>query len=315
MPRIANTITSLLSMFSLVFISACSVETSGLDDEPVFSVLSKEPVTLRQKFSPAQNFTVQMSSTLTTQDQNESNTDISTIFEMNIEMSMDYHVLSIDGNKNAIINATLKHLSMQINSSKGDNLSYDSSSRIGNPSKFISIATIVDTPIKIKVSATGKIVEFDTTPIEIMMENDYASKAVINNLINSITELNEFVFLTLPFDPVSMNDTFKGPEFTRKVSETETATLTQKFKIGSVSGDQTQIVLIQKNDFKVKSSNKALDIEVLNNESQGWLLFDNERGQVRSASHVLSFDMFTFEGEQESEYAISSKIKYIINNK
>lgn len=282
-------------------------------DCPKFDSESKEPVVLRYKCRPEQKvpFGCDMDMTMRMRVMGEGKV-VNVSMDMNIKMDGRYDVTAVEPNGDFQARMTLTRVAMKMNSDDPNGkqeMDFDSDRKAAEKERpeFRSLRAMVNTPVPIKISALGKVLDMDTHALLGAM--DRAASAAFQQ---SMQQVLKGSFVQLSEAPVKAGDTYDAGELSMGGGAPGQPEMKfrLRYKVESVRGDQKQAVLRPVVDFSLKDLPGMEKVKLESSSIDGWLLFDVEKGNILKSAADVRLSLSATEGNQSMHMDMSMKMKY-----
>lgn len=325
--RCGTAILSLLLLVVLAAFGGCKKDDSGpgggggsggdgypsVEGCPRFPTTSNDEVTLRYKFMPGQKvgFNFDMDSiTEIAGSKPEQRMTVS----MNMTMSGDYEIQSVDANGDFRASMVIGRVTMKAKARKEVSFDSDKDGSGGNPA-FRPLMAMLKVPIAVKVSPVGKLLETDIQPLLEAVRRAQGG-ALADNVKDSAEELVKSAFVQLSEKPIKAGDIYDAGEIVTAMPGAGEMKAKVRYKLVAVSGDRKQAILQPKAEVVFNSQPGAKEKYKLDASSMdGWILFDIEKGKGVRSAWDMKTRMTTDVKGQKGRMDITMKMRFNTSDK
>ncbi len=274
--------------------AATQPQQTALSPAPAFAATSPDPVLFRYKFKQGQTAATKLAMQIANRMQMGENNKVTV--HVTIDMDAQYTVRSVDGNGDAWAVLTITRMKMR--SDGPEAVAFDSAQNqpAGNP-HLQALQAMLNTPIPVKVSALGKVLDMDRDPIDQAIRR----AGIAANVFDANKTADDIVkgsFVQLSASPVRRGDIYTAGTIVQKTEGLGEMALDARFKVLSVSGDGKQALLQPMGDFMLKPGNEAGPVRINLSKASvnGWILFDLEKGFISRSEVLVTMEMEASEG-------------------
>jgi hypothetical protein len=201
-----------------------------------------------------------------------------------------YEVQSVEDGGDFTVRRTVRRMITKVSGAQDVTIDSDKpgddGSALGKAMKPL-MKVMTETPISMKMSPLGKVLEVDMKPLLETLDNA-GGKALAGTLRELTRETVRNSFVPLPEEAVKAGDAYEAGKMAWKVPGRGECTVKMRYQVVAVSADKKQALLRPKGDLSLVPGKKGGVSFALESKSlDGWLLFDVEKGYVvRSRTNI-----------------------------
>ncbi len=273
-------------------------------DMPKFDSTSNEQVLLRYKFKTGQSVKMNMDMLMDNEIQAGGQ---NARMGITITMEAGYTVKSVDANGDAWAVLTITRMTMK---AAGPNvISFDSDKDADNSDPNLqALKVMLNTPIPVKVSAIGKLLDVDRDPMREAVRRAGAAAKLLD-FEKTADEAIKGSFIQLSQEPVKAGDTYDAGTIVKKTEGFGEMTFNVRYKVLSISGDKKQALLQPIGEVTLRNQSEGpVKVEMNYGKVTGWILFDVEKGDIMQSSGLSSAEMTMSQGGQSLVMKSDTKV-------
>lgn len=275
-------------------------------EAPHFDSTSSEPVLLRYKLQQGQDYGFDINVNTDIDMDNAGQT-------MSIPIAMDfaglYSVESVMDNGDASLSLSFSRITME--SGGPAPVSYDSDDEgedVHPAMQYLSI--LAENPMDAVVTPQGEVKDVDMHLLVDAMRQAGAT-AMIESLEQTADQNFRGAFVQLPTDSVRAGDTYEAGEVIQPMPGIGEMRTQISYTIMSVSADQSLVLLEPHAELTIDAAENAeVSIDINSYDMSGWVLFDNEQGNITSSFVTVTFAMDMVQGGQEVSMQTTTAMGY-----
>ena len=256
---------------------------------PAFDSTSNEPVLLRYKLKAGQVEKAAMDMDMVMA-VHQGGRDVNVIMTMRIEWKTAVKEVDDEGNISALVKIT--RMTLKLSGPK--EAAFDSDKPDDDNPQFKAVSAMINVGIPVKISPVGKLLETDLEPLRLAAQRA-GDAALAKSVEDSTSKMFEGTFIDLSEKPVQVGDTYKSGT----IIDEKFMKMHMSYKIRSVSGDGTQVVLEPVAEMEVTpDAFPGVEVTVKEQHFDGWKLFDVAKGHVSKAVGRVKLILDTKAGGQ-----------------
>ncbi len=264
---------------------------------PTFASTSDEPVLLRYKLKTDQVERVVVDADM---DVNVRQGGQELAVKMTMHMEAKARVTDVDAEGN--ISAVVKITRMTTKVTGPNAVEFDSD-KPGDDPKFQAVTAMIGVGIPCKLTPTGRLLETDLEPLRLAARRA-GDAALARSVEDGAKKMFDGTYVQLSEKPVKAGDTYKAGTI-----DADKYKFHNSYRIRSVSGDRTQVVLEPVTEVEVTAGAfpAGVDARIKSQESAGWILFDLQKGHASKADVRLRLVLDVTAGGQTGTVEVTVK--------
>jgi len=230
---------------------------------------------------------------------------------MNMGMQIMMDIKDVDKDNNASILLMFKYMTMNMTVPGAKEINFDSRKmKTSDNPAFKPMLALINKKISLKSSPRGKILKIN---IDEMLNNFKGAKgqALKGNIKQSLDQMMKTAFVALPEKAVKAGDIYDGGTVSQEIPNMGKMEVTMKYKVHSVSGDKTKVMLIPMGSFRMLSSKNAMvKMEIKSGKIGGWMEFDLVKGNMMKGNMKTTMDINASSGGRSFDITSTIDVNY-----
>lgn len=286
-----------------------AMASDPLPEKPVFPEPGQGPVVLRYKFAKGDRFALEL------QTQTRTSIEMGPI-KVDVPMTMGFEADVVtdatEAGGNAWMTMTITRVTLTSAPPGQPGISFDShETPAPNDPTLKPLAAMVGAASKVVVTPLGEVLEMSSPALDKILSDIAAAAPGAQGFQESMAQLSRGTFIQLSKQPVSAGDVYDAGHIDTALPGLGTMRNGVKYRIASVSSDCSSALLEPILSLSFLPS-PGLPVKVTANvkNSEGWLLFDVEKGNVTRSAVRLAYSVEIKDGQQTMLISTQLRVTY-----